>query len=72
VLPRTDRHAALLAQVAETVREQAGNAMVLVIQEMRATERESIVVRFQTDRAREYGEEAKRIPLCGGKAPIGQ
>ena len=61
VLPRTDQHAALLAQAAETVREQAGSAMVLVIHEMRSTERESIVARFQTDRAREYGEFEDRM-----------
>ena len=56
VLPRTDQHAAFLAQVAEKVRGQKGNAMVLVIQETRPTERESIVARFQTDRGQEYGE----------------
>jgi hypothetical protein len=56
VLPRTDQHAAFLARLAETVRGQGGNAMMLVIQEMRPTEAESIVARFQTDRGREYDE----------------
>ena len=56
VLPRTDQHEAFLAQVAEKVRGQKGNAMVLVIQETRPMERESIVARFQTDRGQEYGE----------------
>jgi hypothetical protein len=56
VLPRTDEYAAFLAQLTETVRGQGGNANVFAIQEMSPTETESIVARFRTDRAREYGE----------------
>ena len=50
----------MLAQLAETVRGQSGNAQVFAIQEMSPTERESLMARFRTDRGREYGEFADR------------
>jgi hypothetical protein len=60
VLPQTDEHSALFAQLAETVRGQGGNALVFAIGEMQSAERESLVARFRSDRSREYGEFAQR------------
>ena len=60
VLPRTDEHAALLAQLAETVRDQGGNGLVFVIQDTSPQEREGLVARFRTDRGREFGEFEQR------------
>ena len=64
VLPRTDEHKTLLAQLAETVRGQGGSALVMGVQELKRDETESLVTRFQTDRAREYGEFSQR---CGAE-----
>src|SRR5207247_2162373 len=39
---------------------QGGNALVFAIEETSPAERESLVARFRSDRAREYGEFAER------------
>lgn len=63
VLPHTDAHARLFAQLAETVRKQEGSAFVLTASpadEDTAGTDEEIVARFRADRAREYDEFAER------------
>jgi hypothetical protein len=60
LLPRTDEHAALLTQLADTVREQGGNALVLSVQELKRSDADSLVARFRADRGREYGEFSQR------------
>ncbi|GAC1340021.1 MAG: hypothetical protein NVSMB26_27960 [Beijerinckiaceae bacterium] len=60
VLPVTDDHKALFAQLAETTRGQGGSATVFETTAMAQEEEEAIVARFQADRAREYDELAER------------
>ena len=60
VLPRTDEHAALFAQLADMVRGQGGSATVFTTQAMSMAEQEGIMARFPADRAREYDEFAER------------
>lgn len=63
VLPVTDEHKALFAQLAEIVRGQSGSATVFATALDAQDEGEAIVARFQADRAREYEEFAERS--CG-------
>lgn len=60
ILPITDAHKALFAQLAETVRGQNGSATVFATTAISDEEEQAIVARFQTDRAREYDELAER------------
>lgn len=60
VLPQAEGHAELFAQLADTVRKQNGSATVFLVQSMSPTEQETLITRFQTDRAREYDEFAER------------
>ena len=60
VLPRAEGHAELFAQLADTVRKQNGSATVFLVQAMSPIEQETLISRFQTDRAREYDEFAER------------
>jgi len=60
MLPRSDEHVSLLAQLTETVRRQGGSALVFEIPEMNPAERESLLARFRSDRGREYDEFADR------------
>lgn len=59
-LPLTEAHAALLAQLAETVHGQGGTAVLLAARAANPAEREAVLGRFRDDRAREYGEFAER------------
>jgi len=59
-LPPTEGHAALLAQLAETVRGQGGSAVLLTARAVNPAEREAVLGRFRADRAREYDEFAER------------
>jgi len=59
-LPPTEAHAALLAQLAETVRGQGGSAVLLTARAANPAEREAVLGRFRADRAREYDEFAER------------
>ncbi len=56
VLPVTDEHKALFAQLAETVRGQSGSATVFATTAASEEEEQTIVARFQADRAREFAE----------------
>ena len=58
--PRTAGHAALFAQLAETVRGQGGSAFVLAVPAADAGVDAEIAARFGADRAREYAEFAAR------------
>lgn len=60
LLPKTEQHAVLLNELAETVKAQAGTAVVFTINEPSATEAEGFVARFQADRGREFSEFAER------------
>lgn len=61
VLPATDQHAALLTELAITVRNLGGSAALLSGRHCDDETSEEIVGRFQADRAREYGEFATRV-----------
>ena len=60
VLPQAEGHAELFAQLADSVRKQNGSATVFLVQAMSPTEQETLITRFQADRAREYDEFAER------------
>lgn len=60
VLPVTDGHQALFAQLAEMARGQGGAATVFTTTATAREEEDAIVARFQADRAREYDEFAER------------
>jgi hypothetical protein len=60
VLPVTDEHKAFFAQLTAIVREQGGSATVFATTAIAQHEDETIVARFQADRAREYDEFAER------------
>jgi len=60
VLPVTDEHKAFFAQLTAIVREQGGSASVFATTVIAQHEDETIVARFQSDRAREYDEFAER------------
>lgn len=60
VLPVTDGHKALFAQLAEMARGQGGAATVFTTTVTAPEEEDAIVARFQADRAREYDEFAER------------
>lgn len=60
VLPVTDGHKALFVQLTAIVREQGGSATVFATTAIAQHENETIVARFQADRAREYDEFAER------------
>lgn len=56
VLPKSTKHQELFTQLAETVRENGGNATVLTARNLDAGERNSILAQFRADRAAEYQE----------------
>lgn len=58
VLPASDDHQKLFADLAETVRSQGGHATVMIARA--AEEDATIVAHFHTDRAREYAELRER------------
>lgn len=60
ILPVTDEHKALFAQLAEIARGQSGSATVLATTATSEEEEQTIVARFQSDRGREYDEFAER------------
>lgn len=62
VLPDTDAHARLFAQLTETVRQRGGRGVVLPVAEPDSATSEMIMECFRADRAREYDELAER---CG-------
>lgn len=59
-LPPTEAHAALLAQLAKTVRGQGGSAVLLTARAANPAECEAVLGRFRADRSREYDEFAER------------
>lgn len=60
VLPVTDEHKLLYAQLVEIVRAQGGSATVFATTATSEEEEQAIVARFQADRAREYDEFSER------------
>jgi hypothetical protein len=60
VLPETAEHAELLGQLRDTVLRPGGTVFVLRISVSSPEENETIMVRFQADRGREYDEFAER------------
>lgn len=60
VLPRSTEHAALFEQLAATACENGGGATVFITQNIGADERNTILAKFRTDRAREYEEFQER------------
>ncbi|TAN14211.1 MAG: hypothetical protein EPN45_03955 [Rhizobiaceae bacterium] len=60
MLPQAEDHAEFFAQLADAVRKQNGSATVFLVQAMSPTEQETLISRFQADRAREYDEFAER------------
>lgn len=60
VLPRSDKHTSLFAELADTVREHGGSATVFTTQNLSPNEQETILSRFRADRAAEYKEFAER------------
>lgn len=60
VLPVSDEHKVLFAQLAETVRRQGGSATVFETAAISQHDDQTIIGRFQGDRAREYDEFAER------------
>jgi len=62
VMPVSPEHQALFEQLAETVRDQGGQAAVFISQAIEGGD-DAVVAQFAADRAREYGEFAER---CDG------
>ena len=60
ILPANDAHAALLRQVADTVRSRGGSAALFSGHQIDSATAEEIVARFRADRAREYAEFSTR------------
>jgi hypothetical protein len=60
VLPETAEHAELLGQLRDVVLRQGGTVFVLGISVSSPEVNETIMVRFQADRGREYDEFAER------------
>ena len=56
VLPSTQGHAAMLGQLAESVRRQGGSAALFAGHQIDGVTSEEIVRRFRADRCREYDE----------------
>lgn len=61
VLPKCEVHAALLAQLADTVRDQGGSCSLFEIVGLTPDEQEKNIARFRADRGREYDEFATRM-----------
>lgn len=60
VLPASESHTALLGEIAETVRDHDGSAVLFTGRQVDGVTAEEIAARFRADRAREYGEFAIR------------
>lgn len=60
VLPASKAHAAMLLQLAETVRRQGGSAVMFSGRQIDGATAEEMVGRFRADRAREFDEFATR------------
>ena len=60
VLPAGEAHAAMLGQLADTVRGQGGSAALFSGRQIDGATSEEVVARFRADRAREYDEFATR------------
>lgn len=60
VLPASASHAVLLGEIAESVRDQGGSAVLFTGRQIYGVTVEEIVARFRADRAREYEEFATR------------
>ena len=60
VLPAREAHAAMLGQLADTVRGQGGSAALFSGRQIDGATSEEVVARFRADRAREYDEFATR------------
>ncbi len=60
VLPARKAHAAMLGQLADTVRGQGGSAALFSGRQIDGATSEEVVARFRADRAREYDEFATR------------
>lgn len=60
VLPASESHAALLGEIAATVRDQGGSAILFSGRQIDGVTAEEIAARFGADRAREYDEFATR------------
>lgn len=61
VLPKSEAHAVLLTQLADTVRDQGGSCSLFEIMGLTTDEHERNLARFRADRAREYDEFATRM-----------
>ena len=60
VLPASEAHAAMLGQLADTVRGQGGSAALFSGRQIDGATSGEVVARFRADRAREYDEFATR------------
>lgn len=60
VLPASEGHAAMLAQLADTVRGQGGSAVLFTGRQVDKVTSEEVMARFRAGRAREYDEFATR------------
>ena len=60
VLPSSEAHAALLMELAETVRGQGGSAAMFSGRQIDGATSEDVVERFRADRSREFDEFATR------------
>ena len=56
ILPHSDKHVALVNQLADTVRLQGGSANIFTTTAISQAEQDLVLTRFQSDRAREYDE----------------
>ena len=56
ILPHSDKHAALVNQLADAVRLQGGSANIFTTTALSQPEQDLVLTRFQSDRGREYEE----------------